>query len=76
MEEIFHKKIPYHFKTFILDKSDCIMGNANRHLFIIMTTAAKKNITRHWLHSEPPTVKELIDSIEDMYFMEKNHTLT
>ena len=52
------------------------MENANRHLFIIMITAAKKNITRHWLLPEPPTVKEWTDTIEDIYLMEKiTHSL-
>ncbi len=41
-----------------------------------MITAAKKNITRHWLHPEPPTVKEQTDTIEDIYLMEKiTHSL-
>lgn len=41
-----------------------------------MITAAKKNITRHWLLPEPPTVKEWTDTIEDIYLMEKiTHSL-
>lgn len=70
MEEVFHK-IPNHLETFILGRSDFITGNANKHLIIIMITAAKKNITRHWLRPEPPTVKEWTDTIKDIYLMEK-----
>lgn len=76
MEEIFHIKIPNQFETFILGKSDFITGNTNRYLFIIMVTVAKKNITRHWLHPESPTVSEWMDTIDDIYRMEKiTHSL-
>ena len=41
-----------------------------------MVTVAKKNITRHWLHPEPPTVREWMDTIDDIYRMEKiTHSL-
>lgn len=69
-------KIPNQFETFILGKSDFITGNANRYLFIIMVTVAKKNTTRHRLHPEPPTVSEWVDTIDDIYLMEKiTHSL-
>lgn len=71
MEEIFHRKIPSHFETFILSKSDFIMENANKILFIIIITAAKKNITRLWLHSEPLTVRDWIATIEEIYSMDR-----
>ena len=41
-----------------------------------MVTVAKKNITRHWLLPEPPTVSEWMDTIDDIYRMEKiTHSL-
>lgn len=76
MEEILQMYIPNHFDTFILSKSDFITGNVYKHLFIIMITAAEKNITRHWLHPEPPTLKEWVDKTDDIFLMEKiTHSL-
>lgn len=69
-------KVTYHFETFIFSKSDFIKENTNKNLFIIMITAAKKNVSRLWLRSEPPTVKDWIDTIKDIYSMERiTHTL-
>lgn len=67
MEEMFHKKVPNHFEIFILDKSAFITGNTNRHLFVIMITEAKKNVTRHWLHPEPPTLNLQMDRLNKIW---------
>ena len=71
MEKIFHTKIPNNFQTFILGKADFLMRNIDKYLFQIMITVAKKNITRHWLHPDPPTLEEWADTINDIYVMEK-----
>ena len=71
MEEIFNTKIPNHFKTFILGKDDFLMGCLTKHLIRILVMAAKKNITRGRTDPEPPTISEWIDTVNEIYLMEK-----
>ena len=42
------------------------MRNIDKYLFQIMITVAQKNIARHWLHPDPPTVEEWADTINDI----------
>ena len=71
LENMFHMKIPYHFKTFILGEINFLTGHLNQYLFGVLISAGKKTITRHWLHPDSPTIEEWIDIVNEIYIMEK-----
>lgn len=71
LENMFHIKIPYHFKTFILGEINFLTGHLNKYLFGALISAGKKTITRHWLRPDPPTIEEWIVIVDEIYKMEK-----
>lgn len=64
-------KIPKQFERLFMGKTDFLIENTCKYLFRIMISAAKKGITRRWLHTDPPMVEEWLDTINDIYQMEK-----
>lgn len=70
-EGIFGIRIPIHFKTFLLGETDLLKGIAHKKLYQTIMIAAKKTITRHWLQPDPPPTREWVDTVNDIYIMER-----
>ena len=68
---MFHMKMPYNFKTFILGEINFLTGHLNKYLFGALISAGKKTITGHWLHPDSPTIEEWTDIVNEIYIMEK-----
>ena len=43
----------------------------DKKLLCILLAASKKSVTRRWLKVEPPTIEEWIDTVREIYIMEK-----
>lgn len=67
MERIFHTKMPFHFKIFILGKVDFLKVHHGKYLFGVLISVGKKTITKHWLHPDSSPIEERTDIVGDIY---------
>ncbi len=52
-------------------KTDLIKSEKRRYLLQILLAAAKKNITIKWLQKRPPAFEECLQTVREIYEMEK-----
>lgn len=72
LDEIFGCKIPKDPRIVYLGLiPEGIIHTKDVYLFKILTLASKKTITRNWLKSDPPTLTNWLDLVEEILSMEK-----
>lgn len=72
MERIMGIVIPSGFEALYLGlRPDTVKGSQHKYMYNILLLASKKAITRRWLTKDPPTVKDWIKVVQDIFVMEK-----
>ncbi len=72
MEKIMRIVIPSTFEALYLGlRPDTVKGFESKYMYNILLLASKKAITRRWLTKDPPSVKDWIRVVQDIFEMEK-----
>lgn len=72
MDRIMGMVIPSGFEALYLgSRPDTAKGSEHKYMYNILRLASKEVITRRWLTKEPPTVKDRIKVVQDIFVMEK-----
>ena len=72
MADIFGYNIPnepWHIYLGLI--TDDVIGKKEKHLFKILSLAAKKAITRSWLKTDPPGLSHWLEIVEEIRSMEQ-----
>ena len=64
-------EINFNFGTVYLGNIPTELNNQDKNLLKILLVAGKKAITKKWLNKEPPTIREWLVIVKEIYKMEK-----
>ena len=71
IQHILGLQIPPTCTTLYLGNLSDEITQSDKYLLRILTTAAKKAITRKWLQADPPTLSNWLEIVEEIHVLEK-----